>query len=758
MDDVGSKPDDGQVFNVAPVESGASCGGLSGFSPKYNVGFSGTPMDNVGFSDAEHVYESVAESPVYENASVSCPTKAKLEKLTKHSRNVDAVVKRTDKRSSGPIGGDKRTAIGDGGGVDVEKKQRFSGELPRFSGELSVEKKRHSSGEAGLQGVERYRRLSSVEGPGTAFGQSSIDRQQHSTSVPIDDLIDMGDERGVSRPISTAREEVRDGIVEGRKKHHRSKRKKPEKSAGRLEKRNSMSDVPSGRRQKGGSSCDLTDGRGREGGLNSGEGVGYSTSRLKSAGSMSNLNSSNTNLNKSSSKSNLHSSNANLNSSRTNLNGSNTNLNSSTNYNAPSRSSKLRHSSSDVIRHNQQSVGRNLSSSRHMSASNSNISKGHVSGSYTNLNGQASKSSSGAFSGGANPLSGGRNYAHGSYNAISTSKYSPNGTLTSPNASSPTFNSHYSPNQTSPNQTYSSNYLDASDPPTANLSKPAKHVSSKKDSPRHDTSFISDSRNTSRNSTKDGRSSSKDTRQNSTGNFGAATRNSSRNSAAESTKRHSMSELPSTGVPTTATSRNAGKQRQRLPSQCEIEDRHRRSSKSQEEPPLEWGSKRHSMSDMPQNVTLSANSTQNPSNRESNPRDVHIYENLLDSDSLNFPSNEIARRGDPTNHVRRNGSLSVVPNPSSYPSQNFPSINPSERNASLNLGSNASQQHSSSLSPNSRHASSSELGSSAQRTNSSLGSVPALERTFSSTDLMRFPSVENEANSRLDFLISGKKC
>jgi hypothetical protein len=38
----------------------------------------------------------------------------------------------------------------------------------------------------------------------------------------------------------------------------------------------------------------------------------------------------------------------------------------------------------------------------------------------------------------------------------------------------------------------------------------------------------------------------------------------------------------------------------------------------------------------------------------------------------------------------------------------------------------------------------------------SAGQGPS-SRTVSSHDLMRFPSVENEANSRLDYLISGKK-
>ncbi|XP_026682732.1 uncharacterized protein LOC103513829 [Diaphorina citri] len=138
-------------------------------------------------------------------------------------------------------------------------------------------------------------------------------------------------------------------------------------------------------------------------------------------------------------------------------------------------------------------------------------------------------------------------------------------------------------------------------------------------------------------------------------------------------------------------------------------------------------SKRHSMSDVP-------------------PNQMHIYENLLDD--VFTPAAKNSRHGSRT-------SLNTPKPPPSF-TRHASSNSLNRPNTSLTRASQSNSLSRNNISQSGfAHAQPLAHSSSFSCAQVSAGQGPS--RTVSSHDLMRFPSVENEANSRLDYLISGKK-
>lgn len=271
-------------------------------------------------------------------------------------------------------------------------------------------------------------------------------------------------------------------------------------------------------------------------------------------------------------------------------------------------------------------------------------------------------------------------------------------------------------------------------------------------------------------------------------------------------KRHSMSELPQTVsshrnrlpidniLPTS--SKNLPSNSHNVPSSSHFPSSSSKLSPSHSKltPPPAQESKRHSLSDLPSQM--------------------HIYENLLDSElfsanqsarhgtraSLNIShqpgtkqsfkrhSNERVKRatsreamnsadrqgnvGDRTNNLDRRSSenlhrLSNDRNRSSSSLNRSSNPTYSDKRHRTNSSSNLKLGSSSNLKQTSNSAlneQSPRRANSLQRSQSHTNNVSRhdpnsspVTRNTSSHDLMRFPSLETEANTRLDYLISGKK-
>ncbi|KAI5728725.1 hypothetical protein M8J77_020260 [Diaphorina citri] len=138
-------------------------------------------------------------------------------------------------------------------------------------------------------------------------------------------------------------------------------------------------------------------------------------------------------------------------------------------------------------------------------------------------------------------------------------------------------------------------------------------------------------------------------------------------------------------------------------------------------------SKRHSMSDVP-------------------PNQMHIYENLLDD--VFTPAAKNSRHGSRT-------SLNTPKPPPSF-TRHASSNSLNRPNTSLTRASQSNSLSRNDISQ-SGFAPVQPLAHSSSFSCAQVSAGQGPSRTVSSHDLMRFPSVENEANSRLDYLISGKK-
>uniref|UniRef100_A0A8D8W5K6 ADAM10 endopeptidase n=1 Tax=Cacopsylla melanoneura TaxID=428564 RepID=A0A8D8W5K6_9HEMI len=597
-------------------------------------------------AEAEPVYEPMIYQPVYENNEVTShpPARDKLDKLSKHSRNVEAAM---SKRCS--------------------------------SGEISSPVIATDSG-------ERYKRQSSVDSAKMGEGKFTAIDPERARYLTNEDLIDMNGEPNRNRPETGGG--APDTAGQDRKKHqHRSKRKNKQSSPTstsdpkqKLEKRNSMSDVTKLRN--------------------------YDASTDAPCGK---LRRSDADLSRRSVTTDLRSSNCDLTAAGGGLSC----------VPAVPAKSKLRHSSSDVMRQRRgsQECLNNRGSQEYLPISRSNM--GHR-GSQEYLQSRGSnRGVQDHLQGTGRPLGhdkAGRRPGFGSQECLPAS---------------------------------SQNRTPASDPTSGSqqLNKSPSGVKL-----RHKTDLGS----------------------------------------GEARKRHSMSELPSSG---NHSSRNEPNMSHRMSSRNQTKGNpSKRRNSSRERDTI----KRHSMSDVP-NSRPSGETVPNRTHLHSGDttNQMHIYENLLDDvspprivsskhkDGQTSPLATVNSHGQP---IRRNGSRSSLNTGSSSKPTNA---------SSNSLNREASQPRSSSLTRSSpRHPSSSKSSTNVHSTsphstskahstnrNSPLShsasfssgnkispghpnspvvpdfspAAAASQRTYSSSDLMRFPSVENEANSRLDLLISGGK-
>ncbi|KAL1452492.1 hypothetical protein WDU94_006719 [Cyamophila willieti] len=643
----------------------------------------------------EPVYEPMIYQPVYENNDVTAhpPARDKLDKLSKHSRNVEAAMS-------------KRCSSGERSGLALA-----------------------------MDGEERYKRQSSVDSakscsPGQMMGEgkfTAIDPES-ARYLTNEDLIDMHADPSRNRPVSSPGTGGEAGDLTKKKHQHRSKRKSKQSSPTntsdpkhKLEKRNSMSDAASKVRNYD-ASTDVPSGK---------------------------LRRSDADLSRRSVTTDVRSSNCDL----TAAGGGLKESGSLSCVPAVPAGSRLRHSSSDVMRHRRGSQeclpGRMGSRGSQEQLPLSRNNTGHRAGSQEYLNS--------SHLGRAHNMRSSQEQLPGS--SVGQLGYDKSGR---------------------PDKIRSSQEcLPVGDPGIVNGALLSQSGVKLRHSTRHKTDL----------------------------------------DYSESKKRHSMSETSSGAGPNGSQSRNELSSSHRMSSRNQSQTKGSSAAKwrnsSQERDP----NKRHSMSDVPNmshhDKRLSGEPVPNKNHQEKRPgcelvpnrshqstNQMHIYENLLDEtspprivsskhkDGQTSPLATVNSHGQtsPSNGqpIRRNASRSSLNTGASKRSTTHASSNslnressqprsssltrtslsrPSSSKSSINVHSTSptstSNAHATHGNSSLSHSASFSSGNNSfSQGNSSPDFNPAAStshRTYSSSDLMRFPSVENEANSRLDFLISGGK-